>query len=139
VSYRREVTPVKVQDWKLQAFDERVRVAYYVPVPREVVREVPRCLLVPVMMFDPCTCCCFVTFQQHWVTDRVRTIECDYRKEERDVNVRVCRWVPEWRVIDQVHWIPEVREEKSWTMRPYCVMVPYQATVCVPVFMSCCP
>jgi hypothetical protein len=134
VSYRKEVTPVKTQVWTLREFEERVRTSYYVPVPREVEREVQRCVWVPVMMFDPCTCCCFVTYQPQMVVQRIRVVECDYRKEERDVNVRVCRWVQEPRVIEQVCWIPQVTQEQVWTVRRYCVMVPYQTFVCVPVY-----
>jgi hypothetical protein len=135
VNWRSEVTRVNVNVPVLREFDERVRTSYYVPVPREVEREVPRCVMVPVMMFDPCTCCCFVTYHPQWVMERVRCVEYDYRREERDVNVRVCRWVLEPRVVDQVRWIPEVTREQSWTVHRYCVMVPYQTTVCVPVFM----
>src|SRR5262245_3936855 len=39
VTYRREVTPVRVQVMVPRMFDEQVRVSYYLPVPREVIRE----------------------------------------------------------------------------------------------------
>ena len=111
---------------------QNVRTSYYVPVPREVEREVRRCVMVPVMTFDPCTCCMVVSYCPQWVTQRVRCVEYDYRKEERDVPVRVCQWVPENRVVQQVRWIPEVTQEQSWTVRRYCVTVPYQTMVWVP-------
>ena len=91
--------------------------------------------MVPVLLFDPCTGCGFVSWYPQWVMQRVRCIEYDYQKVERDVNVRVCRWVLEPRVVEQVRWIPEVRLEQTWTVRRYCVMVPYQTMVCMPVYM----
>ena len=134
VSYRKEVTPVKTQVYVARAFDEVVRTSYYVPVPREVEREMPRCVMVPVTMFDPCTCCCYVSYCPQWVVERVRCVEYDFRREERADNVKVWRWVAQDTVVDQVRWIPVVTQEQSWTVRYHCVMVPYQTMVCVPVY-----
>lgn len=136
-SYRKEVTPVKVQVWVPRWVDEQVRTSYYVPVPREVVREVPRCVWVAVTTFDPCTCCSYVSYCPQWVTDKVRCVEYDVRREERVDNVKVCRWATQDTVVEQVRWVPELTQENSWTVRRYCVWVPYQTMVCVPVY--CCP
>ena len=138
VNWRREVTQVQTTALVAREFDERVRTAYYVPVPREVERQVPYCVMAPVMMFDPCTCCCFVTYCPQWTVARVRCVEYDYRREEREAIVRVCRWVPEPQLVDHVRWIPEVTREPSFTVRRYCVMVPYQSAVCVPIIQYCC-
>jgi hypothetical protein len=138
VHWRREVTPVKTQVMVPKLVDQVVRTAYYTPVPREVEREVTRCVLVPVVITDPCTGCSFTTCCPQWIRERVRCVEYDVRKDERDVNVKVCKWFPEDRVFDQVRFIPEVRETQSWTVRRYCVMVPHQTTVCVPVYRWCC-
>ncbi len=133
VTYRREVTPVKTQIMVPRMFDEQVRRSYYVPVPREVERVVPRCVMVAVPVVDPCTGCAYMTYCPQWVNQRIRCIEYDYRREEQDVNVRVCRMVPQDTVIEQVRWIPEVSQVQSFTIRRTCVMVPYQTMVCVPV------
>ena len=44
----------------------------------------------------------------------------------------MCRWVQQETVVNQVRYIPVVTQEQSWTVRHYCVTVPYQAYVCVP-------
>ena len=132
VSYRQEVVPVKTCVWVPQEFDQQVRRSYYVPVPREVEREVASCVWVPVVTFDPCSCCCVVRWCPQMVTTRVRCMVYDYRPEERVETVRVCRWVQQETVVNQVRCIPEVTPEQSWTVRRYCVSVPYQTYVCVP-------
>ncbi|MBI2804423.1 MAG: hypothetical protein HYX68_05490 [Planctomycetes bacterium] len=134
VSYRKVVTPVATWVWKLKQFDERVRTSYYTPVPREVEREAARCVMVPIMVIDPCTGCCFASCYPHWVRERVRCVEVDYRREERDVDVRVSRWVQEYQMVDQVSYVPEVTQIQTWTVRRYCVWVPCQTTVIVPVY-----
>src|SRR6266700_3375119 len=53
VSYRRDVVQVPCSTWVPQWSDQQVRTSYYVPVPKIVEREVPRCVMAPVMMFDP--------------------------------------------------------------------------------------
>ena len=140
VDYRKEVTRVKTQVWVPKQFDEKVRIAYYVPVPKEVERDVYTCVMVPMMMVDPCTGCCFVSCYPSWVAQRVRCVEYDYRKEERNENVKVWRCVQQDTVVDQVRWIPVVTEEKSWTVRHYCVMVPHATAYYVPsCYVPCFP
>ena len=132
VNYRREVTQVNVQVMVPRQFDEQVRSSYYVPVPREVERDVPRCVMTPFVCIDPCTCCPIVMYYPQWVNQRVRCVEYDYRREERVDNVRVWRCVAENRAVDQVRWIPEVTQEQSVTVRYTCVMVPYQSWTWAP-------
>jgi len=135
VSYRQEVTPVKTSVWVCKPFEQRVRTACYVPVPKIVEREVWTCVMVPAVYIDPCLGCCSIICQPCWISRRVGCTDYDYRMEEREQSVIVWRWVEQPTVVDQVRWIPVVTQEQSWTLRRYCVMVPYQATVCVP----CCP
>ena len=137
VNYRREVKQVPCTTWIPQMFDEKVRTSYYVPVPRVVEREVQRCVMVPVTMFDPCTGCCFVQYCPQWVTQRVHCTEYDFRKEERNDVVKVCKMVRQDTLVEQVCYVPEVTQENSWTVRCHCVMVPYQTMVCVPVLVPC--
>ena len=47
--------------------------------------------------------------------------------------------LPEERLVDQVRMIPVVTKEQAFTVRRYCVSVPYQTTVYVPCYMPCCP
>ena len=90
VNYRREATPVRVQVMVPRMFDEQVRTACYVPTPREVEREIWRCVVVPVVAVDPWTCCPCVTYTSQWVRLRVRCVEYEYRVVERvDTTERV--------------------------------------------------
>jgi hypothetical protein len=89
-------------------------------------------VMVPMVTFDPCSCCCVVRWCPQLTTTRVRCLEYDYRQEERVENVRVCRWVQQETVVNQVRCIPVVTQEQAWTVRRYCVAVPYQTYVCVP-------
>ena len=135
VSYRAETTNVRVTVMAPKMFEERVRTCYYVPTPKVVERPVATCIPVPMVWTDPCTGCCWVSYCPQWVTTSVKCTVYDYRMQTRDETVRVCRLVPEERIVPQTRWIPQVTQEQSWTVRQYCVMVPYQTTVCVPV---CC-
>jgi hypothetical protein len=103
-----------------------------VPTPREVERDAWYCVSVPIVCVDPCTCCPYVTYTSQWVRHRVRCVEYDYQLVNRVDNVRVCRMVPEDRVVEQVRYVPEVSQVQSWTVRYTCVMVPYQSVVWVP-------
>ncbi len=132
VSYRQEVIPVRTSVWVPQEYDQQVRRSYYVPMPRVVERDVAAWTWAPVMVFDPCSCCCVVSWCPQLTTTRVRCVAYDYRLEERVETVRMCRWVQQEAVVNQVRCIPVVTQEQSWTVRPYCVTVPYQAYVCVP-------
>jgi hypothetical protein len=132
VNYRREVTLVRVQVMVPRMFDEQVRTSHYVPTPREVERDAWYCVPVPIVCVDPCTCCPYVTYTSQWVRHRVRCVEYDYQLVNRVDNVRVCRMVPEDRVVEQVRYVPEVSQVQSWTVRYTCVMVPYQSVVWVP-------
>lgn len=138
VNYRREVTQVRVQCWVPRETEENVRRTYFTPVPRVVERDVPVCTVVPAVSFDPCTGCPYVCYVPHMTVQRVRCVEYDWRRDERDERVRVCRWVQEERMVDQVRCIPEVSQERVWTVQRTCVMVPYETYVCVPTWMPCC-
>jgi hypothetical protein len=132
VNYRAEVSRVNVRVMAPRMFDEQVRTSCYVPTPRVVDRVVSQCVTVPVVAFDPCTCCPYVAYTTQWVNCTVRCVEYDYRQVERVENVRVCRYVPEDRVVEQVRWVPEVSQVQTWTVRYNCVTVPYQTMVWVP-------
>jgi hypothetical protein len=132
VSYQPQVNRVKVTTWALQEYNQQVRRSYYTPVPREVQRDVATWCWVPAVMFDPCTCCCIVSWCPQRTVTRISCIEYDYRREDRDEMVRMCRWVPQESYVDQVCLVPQVTQEPGWTVRRYCVMVPCQTWVWVP-------
>ena len=139
VSYRQEITKVPVTVYVPTMFDEKVRTSFYVPIPTIVERPVTTCVMVPMVTVDPCTGCCFATWCPQTVTQMVKYTTCDYQLRTREDMVKVCKMVPEARVVDQVSWSPVVTQEQSWTVRYTCVMVPCQTTVCVPVYTWCCP
>jgi hypothetical protein len=139
VSYRQETTYVPVTVYVPKMFDEKVRTSYYVATPKIVERPVTTCVLVPMVSVDPCTGCCYVTCCPQWVTHAEKCTVYDYQLQTRDDVVKVCRRVPEQRVVEQVCWIPQMTQEQSWTVRYTCVMVPCQTTVCVPVYTWCYP
>jgi len=135
VNYRQEVTPVNSFVWVPKEFDEKVQRTYYTPVPRVVERDVASWCWAPWVWCDPCTGCPYVSYYPKQTVQRVQCVEYDYRREDRVEAVRVCRWVQQPTVVNQVRWIPEVTNENSWTVRRTCVMVPYETKVCVPVWM----
>lgn len=139
VSYRQETTKVNVTVYVPKMFDQQVRTSFYVAVPKVVELPVTTCVLVPMVSVDPCTGCCYVTYCPQAVTQAVKCTVYDYQLQTRDEVVKVCRMVPEQRVVEQVRCIPQVTQEKSWTVCYTCVMVPCQTTVCVPVYTWCCP
>ncbi len=139
VSYRQETTKVPVTVYVPKMFDEKVRTSFYVPTPKIVERPVTTCVMVPMVSVDPCWGCSYVTCCPQWVTQTVKCTVYDYKLQTRDDVVKVCRMVPEQRMVDQVRWIPQVTQEQSWTVRYTCVMVPCQTTVCVPVYTWGCP
>lgn len=102
VSYRQEVIPVKTSVWVPQEYEQTVRRSYYVPLPRVVEREVAQWIWVPTVAFDPCTCCCVVSWCPQLTTTRVHCVEYDYRLDERVETVRMCRWVQQETVVNQV-------------------------------------
>ncbi len=132
VSYHQEVIPVKTSVLVPQEYEQKVRRSHYVPMPRVVERDVATWVWAPMVAFDPCSCCCVVSWRPQVATTRVRCVEYDYRLEERLETVRMCRWVQQETVVNQVRYTPVVTQEQSWTVRRYCVTVPYQAYVCVP-------
>lgn len=137
VSYKQEVDKIKVQVPVPKFFDQKVSTSFYVPVPKVVEREYTTCVMVPVPVFDPCSCCCYMTYQPTYSTQKVKCVVYDYKLESREDTVKVCKMVLEDRVIDQVRCIPVVTQEPSFVIRYNCTLVPYQTTVCVPVWVPC--
>jgi hypothetical protein len=62
----------------------------------------------------------------------------DCKQEVRQITVKVCKWEAQARETKCKRYIPECRPEVVETVRRYCVMVPYEATIRVPVCVPCC-
>jgi hypothetical protein len=139
VNYRQEVVKVKVIVGVPQEFAQKVTSCYYVPVPKVVVQDVWDCTWVPVTLCDPCTGCPYVSCCPQWVTRKVAYTVCDYQLRSREDVVKVVCMVPQERIVDQARLVPVVTQEQAVTVRRYCVMVPCQTTVTIPVVSFCCP
>jgi hypothetical protein len=103
---------------------------------RPSVREVCRCVSVPVCVVDPCTGCTRTVCQRQTVREQVPCTVWECVPQQREVTVQVCSYKPvvkNWEtkciVCDRVV-TPEKRREK------YCVTVPVKkmvkVAVCVP-------
>jgi hypothetical protein len=116
--------------------DVKKTVTVMVPKPVEVVRDVCRCVVVPVCCVDPCTGCTYTVCHRQMVVEKVRYTVMQCVPEPREVTVRECSYKPEVKKWETKHlvceWVttPEKRKEK------YCEMVSYKTkvkvAVCVP-------
>jgi hypothetical protein len=138
VNYRQEIDKVPIKVYVSQPFTTKVQQSYCVPVPKVIVRDVVTCVSVPIMMIDPCTGCCYVTNCPRMVTQQVSCTVYEPQMQIREIDVMVNKLVPQDRVIDRVRWVPVVTQEQSFTVRRYCVSIPYPVTVQVPVYVPCC-
>jgi hypothetical protein len=139
VSYTVKTTKVKETVYVAKYFDEQVTTSYFVPVTRIVEYDKQFCVMVPVVVFDPCTCCCYTTCYPQWVSRKVQCPVVDTVQKSRVDVVKVCKYVPEDRIVDRTEYIPVITQEKSFTVRRYCVTIPYETKVYVPVYVPCCP
>jgi len=107
-------------------------------VPREVVSNVTCCRMVPVTCTDPCTGCCYTCCKPEYYTTQVKSIVCDYVQEPRDIVCRVCSYTPQERVIECRRIVCDYKPETVVRKERFCVMVPYQTTIKVPVCTPVC-
>jgi hypothetical protein len=136
----REETRVVQKDVLIPVWVEEPReVVTYAYKPRVVMKEVVRCVQVPVTVCDPCTGCCYTACKPQMVCEQVPCTVHDCVPVVNKVMVKVCRHTTEKRNFSYkvVHcdWVKEVVVQKKWE----CVTVPYQTTVKVPVLVPCCP
>ncbi|MBY0523658.1 MAG: hypothetical protein K2R98_09670 [Gemmataceae bacterium] len=127
---------VSVPEWK----EEKRVITVCRSVPREVVREVTCCRMVPVTCTDPCTGCCYTSCKPELYTVQVKSIVCDQVPEQREIVCRVCSYRAEERVIQCRRCVMEYKPETVVRKERFCVMVPVQTTVKVPVCTAvpCC-
>lgn len=110
----------------------------YRHVPRVIQRQVVRCCMVPVCCVDPCTGCPYVCMQPQTYVECVPCTIMECVPERQVVNVKVCRMVPQDSWTERCRQVWENHPRQVQSCRRYCVTVPYQTTVCVPVLVPCC-
>jgi hypothetical protein len=130
--------------------------------PFEVVRDVVTCRSVPVCCVDPCTGCTYTTCRLEQVVQKVKCVQyrtvteqqkimvnvCRMQEQVRDIQVcklvpkqimvDVCTYQTKEEVVNVTRCVPYTYTEEQVVTRRFCVMVPYQATVRVPVCTPVC-
>jgi hypothetical protein len=130
-------TPVTYTVPQAQWSDKKVMQTFYTMRPREVVQNVTCFKQVPTTCVDPCTGCCYTTWQCVPVVQQVRSIVYDCIPAQREVTVRVCTYVPVEKKGVRRDVVCETKPVNGVRLERYCVMVPYQTTVKVPVCVPC--
>jgi len=102
-------------------------------VPREVEREVAYCQMVPTTCIDPCTGCPVTVCKPQTVVQKYKMTVYDCVPKSVEVTVRVCSYKSEERTWRTKCFEYDFKEEKITRKQYYCVMVPYQSKVAVPV------
>jgi len=124
---------VMVPEWTPQ----KRTITYTTYKPREVVRDVYRCVAVPVCCVDPCTGCTTCCYQTQTVVDKVTCTVYDCVPAQRDITVQVCSYKPMVKEWETHHTVCEVVTEPKVVKERYCVTVPYKTIVKVPVCVPC--
>jgi hypothetical protein len=101
-----------------------------VVTPREVCRDVKKCRLIPVLMYDNLTGKCFTGMRPEYDVVQVRTIVNDTKVVTRQVPDKVCKMVPQERVLEEPVLVP--RPETVLQTRRVPVFVPVPQTIRVP-------
>ncbi len=102
-------------------------------VPRPVTREVTCCRMVPTCVTDPCTGCTRTVCRPEMYTKQVTCTVMECVPVQKECRVRVCHPHPEQRTVQVCRVVCEPRQVTVVRRECYCVMVPYQTTVKVPV------
>ena len=105
----------------------------YTQVPRQVEKEICCCRRVPVCCTDPCTGCTRRCCQTETFTQKVTCTVYDCVPVQKEVTVKVCSYKTEQRTVECRRVVCECVPETVTRKERYCVMVPYQTTVKVPV------
>jgi hypothetical protein len=105
-------------------------------VPRQVEREVVCCRVVPVCVTDPCTGCTITTWRPETYTRKEICTVMDCVPVRKDYTVKVCNYRLEQKTYEVPYVHCEWQPQTITCKERYCVMVPVQTKVLVPV---CCP
>jgi hypothetical protein len=127
------VTPVKqticVPVWS----EQKKMVTCYNQVPRQVEKEICCCRSVPVCCTDPCTGCKRTCCKTETYTQKVTCTVYDCVPVQKEVTCKVCSYKTEERTVECRRVVCECVPETVNRKERYCVMVPYQTTIKVPV------
>lgn len=107
-------------------------------VAREVERDVVSCRMVPASVTDPCTGCVVTVCKPETVVYRVKCTVMECVPEQRDVVVRICCPKPVEQIVQCCKLVCELKPETVTRRECYCVLVPHQVTVRVPVCVPAC-
>lgn len=108
-------------------------------VPREVEREVTVCHMVSECVVDPCTGCTRTVCRPQTTVQRVRHTVMECVPTAQEVTARVCRMQPTEQKYEVTRIEYETRPEKVTRRVPYCVTVPVEQKVRVPVCVPVAP
>lgn len=106
-------------------------------VAREIERDVITCRMVSSCVTDPCTGCTTTVCKPELVTQRVRCTVMDCVPEQKTIVVRVCCPKPVEQTVQCRKLICELKPETVTRREAYCVLVPHEVTVKVPVCVPC--
>jgi hypothetical protein len=118
--------------------EEQRTCTVYDRVARKVERDVTCCRMVPVSVTDPCSCCTRTCWRPETVVKHVTCTVYDCVPRQQKYTVKVCSMKQETRKIETRHIVCDVKPEKVTRTVHYCVTVPYQTTVKVPVCTTAC-
>jgi hypothetical protein len=104
-------------------------------VARTVEKEVTCCKLVPVLVKDPCTGCVTTCCKPVTYTQKVQCVVYECLPVQKTYTVKCCSFKTEQRVVEKKCCVMECVASTVMKTERYCVMVPYQKTIKVPV---CC-
>ncbi len=147
--------------------EEERKVPVCRPVVREEERDVVRCRMTHHVCHDPCTGCSYTVCKPQTYVERVKchvvhhvtTLEpvkvrvcryreeehkhkvhvCRHREEEQKYKVQFCRYERHEEDVDVKYVTCEWRPEKVKQQQHFCVRVPYQTVVKVPVCVPAAP
>ena len=131
------VDKVNVKSWVPRWEDEKqVHVSYRYD-PKVVQQDVVRCNWIAVCFLDPCTGCPYTTWQPKTYVERINVTVHEAVPVQTVVPVKVCRWALQDQVVDCQRVVWDNNPQQVVSVRRYCVMVPHQTTVAVPVCTPC--
>jgi hypothetical protein len=119
--------------WK----DKTVTQTYYVTKSRQVTHDVTCYKPVQVQCTDCCGCC-YTCCKMVPYTAQVTSTQYYCVPKQKEVNVKVCSYKPVKKTYQVTRVVATCKPVTATRTVKYCVMVPYKATVKVPVY-SCAP
>jgi len=111
---------------------------YYKQVLKPVCFEVAKTKSVPYTEKDPCTGCCKTCYKMVCYTEKVCSTVSHVVPEIRECLVEVNHFIPQDHDYTSRHHVTIDHPETILHTVRYCVMIPYEKKVLVPVHVPCC-